>query len=182
MQYSSSSGLSALSPGNRDSMDPIAELLSQLSGVRRATNLGTSHSQLQQLQMQLQLERHSATSAGAAPNLSSRQPFGTDRAPIERVIRRHQQSSQSGHSVTGSSVMSTGQQQVPYVVLMEPSPSPSSLATSAAAVAGQINSLASGGLSINPLSGGQSIAHSRFLLSRYVLTNYSRYANNFNVI
>lgn len=61
MQYnSSSSGLSALSPSSRDSMDPIAELLSQLSGVRRAANLGqSSHSQLQHLQMQLQLDRHS---------------------------------------------------------------------------------------------------------------------------
>ena len=47
---SSGSGTSSL----RESVDPIAELLSQLSGVRRA---GTTSSQLQQLQVQLQLER-----------------------------------------------------------------------------------------------------------------------------
>lgn len=58
------------SGGARDGSDPIAELLSQLSGVRRAQSTGmqgvtTSNSQgthnvssqLQQLQMQLQLER-----------------------------------------------------------------------------------------------------------------------------
>ncbi|KAL3183173.1 hypothetical protein MRX96_006940 [Rhipicephalus microplus] len=35
MQFSSTGGLSALSPSNRDSMDPIAELLSQLSSARQ---------------------------------------------------------------------------------------------------------------------------------------------------
>lgn len=58
------------SGGARDGSDPIAELLSQLSGVRRAQSTGmqgvtTSNSQgthnvssqLQQLQMQLQVER-----------------------------------------------------------------------------------------------------------------------------
>lgn len=53
MHLSSSSGLSALSPSGRESVDPIAELLSQLSGVRR----NPPPSQLQQLQMQIQLER-----------------------------------------------------------------------------------------------------------------------------
>jgi len=55
------------SGGPREGSDPIAELLSQLSGVRRAqsnsvpasSSQGTHNvsSQLQQLQMQLQLER-----------------------------------------------------------------------------------------------------------------------------
>lgn len=54
MHLSSSSGLSALSPSGRESVDPIAELLSQLSGVRRGN---PPPSQLQQLQMQIQLER-----------------------------------------------------------------------------------------------------------------------------
>lgn len=55
------------SGGTRDGSDPIAELLTQLSGVRIAQangpsgsiTRGTSNvsSQLQQLQMQLQLER-----------------------------------------------------------------------------------------------------------------------------
>lgn len=56
MHFSSSSGISSLSPSGRESVDPIAELLSQLSGVRRS---GGAHSsqQLQQLQMQIQMER-----------------------------------------------------------------------------------------------------------------------------
>lgn len=58
MHFSSSSGLSALSPSGRESVDPIAELLSQLSGVRRG---GPPTSQLQQLQMQMQMDRQQAT-------------------------------------------------------------------------------------------------------------------------
>ncbi|MEQ2243607.1 E3 ubiquitin-protein ligase kcmf1 [Ilyodon furcidens] len=65
---SSSSQSSTYTPSNRETMDPIAELLSQLSGVRRATggqinSSGPSASQLQQLQMQLQLERQQAQAA-----------------------------------------------------------------------------------------------------------------------
>ncbi|CAF97188.1 unnamed protein product, partial [Tetraodon nigroviridis] len=65
---SSSSQSSAYTPSNREAMDPIAELLSQLSGVRRAAggqinSSGPSASQLQQLQMQLQLERQQAQAA-----------------------------------------------------------------------------------------------------------------------
>ncbi|XP_041741517.1 E3 ubiquitin-protein ligase KCMF1 isoform X2 [Coregonus clupeaformis] len=61
----SSSQSSSYSPSNREAMDPIAELLSQLSGVRRSAggqlnSSGPSASQLQQLQMQLQLERQQA--------------------------------------------------------------------------------------------------------------------------
>ncbi|KAI6058276.1 E3 ubiquitin-protein ligase KCMF1 [Aix galericulata] len=60
--------LSSYSPSNREAMDPIAELLSQLSGVRRSAggqlnSSGPSASQLQQLQMQLQLERQHAQAA-----------------------------------------------------------------------------------------------------------------------
>uniref|UniRef100_A0A8C2NQ69 E3 ubiquitin-protein ligase KCMF1 n=1 Tax=Capra hircus TaxID=9925 RepID=A0A8C2NQ69_CAPHI len=59
---------SSYSPSNREAMDPIAELLSQLSGVRRSAggqlnSSGPSASQLQQLQMQLQLERQHAQAA-----------------------------------------------------------------------------------------------------------------------
>uniref|UniRef100_A0A8C3AX04 E3 ubiquitin-protein ligase KCMF1 n=1 Tax=Cyclopterus lumpus TaxID=8103 RepID=A0A8C3AX04_CYCLU len=65
---SSSSQSSTYTPSNREAMDPIAELLSQLSGVRRAAggqinSSGPSASQLQQLQMQLQLERQQAQAA-----------------------------------------------------------------------------------------------------------------------
>ncbi|XP_061118678.1 E3 ubiquitin-protein ligase KCMF1-like isoform X1 [Conger conger] len=62
----SSSQSSSYSPSNREAMDPIAELLSQLSGVRRSAQMnssGPSASQLQQLQMQLQLERQQAQAA-----------------------------------------------------------------------------------------------------------------------
>lgn len=55
MQFSSSGGgLSTLLPSGRESVDPIAELLQQLSGVRRGA---PQPSQLQQLQMQIQMER-----------------------------------------------------------------------------------------------------------------------------
>lgn len=50
--------LSGLSPGSRETMDPIAELLSQLSSVRsRAAAAQSVSSQLQQLEMQLQSTR-----------------------------------------------------------------------------------------------------------------------------
>ncbi|XP_068619711.1 E3 ubiquitin-protein ligase Kcmf1 isoform X3 [Battus philenor] len=62
MQFSTSGGISSLSPSSRDAVvDPIAELLSQLSGVRRGAGQPGTPSQLQQLQMQLQLERQQAT-------------------------------------------------------------------------------------------------------------------------
>ncbi|XP_055375065.1 E3 ubiquitin-protein ligase Kcmf1 isoform X2 [Condylostylus longicornis] len=70
MHFSSSSGLSALSPSGRESVDPIAELLSQLSGVRRGA---PQTSQLQQLQMQIQLER---------------QQVSASRQQLERLPRR----------------------------------------------------------------------------------------------
>ncbi|XP_061589262.1 E3 ubiquitin-protein ligase KCMF1 [Cololabis saira] len=76
MHFTSSStgGLTASSqnstygPSNREAMDPIAELLSQLTGVRHAAggqinSPGPSATQLQQLQMQLQLERQQAQAA-----------------------------------------------------------------------------------------------------------------------
>uniref|UniRef100_A0A1A9VDC2 RING-type E3 ubiquitin transferase n=1 Tax=Glossina austeni TaxID=7395 RepID=A0A1A9VDC2_GLOAU len=54
MHFSSSSGLSVLSPSGRESVNPIGELVSQLSGVRRG---GPPTPQLQQLQMQILMER-----------------------------------------------------------------------------------------------------------------------------
>lgn len=50
--------LPTVSPSGRDSVDPIAELLQQLSGARRGI---PQPSQLQQLQMQIQLERQQVT-------------------------------------------------------------------------------------------------------------------------
>uniref|UniRef100_A0A665WG98 RING-type E3 ubiquitin transferase n=1 Tax=Echeneis naucrates TaxID=173247 RepID=A0A665WG98_ECHNA len=64
---STSQSSSQSSTYSREAMDPIAELLSQLSGVRRSAggqlSSGPSASQLQQLQMQLQLERQQAQAA-----------------------------------------------------------------------------------------------------------------------
>ncbi|XP_043247812.1 E3 ubiquitin-protein ligase KCMF1-like isoform X1 [Colletes gigas] len=101
MHFSSSGGLS---PSSRDSGDPITELLSQLSGVRRsgaATGQSLSTpSQLQQLQMQLQLERQQVRAA---------------RQQLERLPRRQAQpigsvsgggtTSIGGHSSTMTSVV-----------------------------------------------------------------------------
>ncbi|XP_054167200.1 E3 ubiquitin-protein ligase KCMF1-like [Oppia nitens] len=161
MAFSSNSGLSSLSPNNRDSMDPIAELLSQLSGVRRAANLGQTHAtpQLQQLQMQLQLDRTSSS----AP---LRQTF--DRAPIERVIRRHQQQSSQQQIQSNSSQSSTAnttQQQLPYVVLMEPNPSPATLAAAAAAVNQNNNNAGTLNVTTGTATSAKS-TNSQFLLSR----------------
>ncbi|GAB6024947.1 hypothetical protein CHUAL_010048 [Chamberlinius hualienensis] len=101
MHFSSSGGLTSLSPGSRDSMDPIAdffisELLSQLSGVRRSGGASPSQttSQLQQLQMQLQLERQQVLNVG--------------RQHLDRVPRRQAQvvGSSSGGGV-GQTLSST---------------------------------------------------------------------------
>lgn len=89
MHFSSSSGLSALSPSGRESVDPIAELLSQLSGVRRG---GPPTSQLQQLQMQIQMERQQVTAT---------------RQQLERLPRRaHQMVSSSNSNATMAEVIS----------------------------------------------------------------------------
>ena len=77
---------------NSREVDPIAELLSQLSGVRRATASSSSSSssqQLQQLQMQLQLERQQAQAGHrssehrtqAAPRSRSGFVFGRSTLP-----------------------------------------------------------------------------------------------------
>lgn len=87
MHFSSSGGLS---PSNREGIDPIAELLSQLSGVRRtgSSQSSSAPSQLQQLQMQLQLERQQVRAA---------------RQQLERLPRRQTQGIGSVNSGGGSS-------------------------------------------------------------------------------
>ncbi|XP_053643714.1 E3 ubiquitin-protein ligase KCMF1 isoform X2 [Cherax quadricarinatus] len=82
-----SSGL--FSPSSRESMDPIAELLSQLSGVRRATaseNNSSAASQLQQLQIQLERQ----------------QVAGQPTSQLERLPRRGGASSSGGVGSGGS--------------------------------------------------------------------------------
>ncbi|XP_074595885.1 potassium channel modulatory factor 1 [Brevipalpus obovatus] len=133
MQFTSTAGLSSFTSANRESMDPIAEILSQLSGVRRAPNLGHSN-QIQQLQMQLQLDR---SSNGPPRQVSSR-------APVDRLMsRRHQQNSNSGQSQLTpksykSSVNGNGPQPLsyPYLSTWDPAGS-SSIAPSSSGVNNQ---------------------------------------------
>lgn len=113
MHFSSSGGgLSALSPSGRESVDPIAELLQQLSSVRRGG--APQPSQLQQLQMQIQLERQQVTAA---------------RQQLERLPRRQQQPVVSsatnatggagGSNATASgSGASTGSQQASSIITL----------------------------------------------------------------
>ncbi|XP_023225590.1 E3 ubiquitin-protein ligase KCMF1-like [Centruroides sculpturatus] len=120
MQFTSS-GLSSLSPSSRESMDPIAELLSQLSGVRRTSNLAqsstasTTTTQLQQLQMQLQLERQQAQAA---------------RQQLDRLPRRQSQigsgmvTGNSGASSGGAVAGSSGAVLSHCTIVLEPTPSP----------------------------------------------------------
>jgi len=70
------SSSTAASLNNRETIDPIAELLSQLSGVRRSAQQSSApvQSQLQLLQQQLQLER---------------QQVQQTRERLERLPRRH---------------------------------------------------------------------------------------------
>ena len=78
-------------------MDPIAELLSQLSGVRRATSgIGSHSAQLQQLQMQLQLERGREAIYATVPSGSS----SGSNAPPHLLATLHPPSSQ-GQSIPG---------------------------------------------------------------------------------
>lgn len=142
MQFSNTSGLSSFTSTNRESMDPIAEILSQLSGVRRPPNLGHTN-QIQQLHMQLQLDR----SASGPPRQASA------RAPMERVIsRRHQQTSstsgqgQLNHGSYKSAVNGSTSQPLSYPYLSTWDPAGSSpMASSSAGSAAQqvITSIAS---------------------------------------
>ncbi|KAL1129584.1 hypothetical protein AAG570_012529 [Ranatra chinensis] len=81
MHFSSSGALASISPSSRENVDPIAELLSQLSGVRRQ---GSTPSQLQHLQMQLQLERQQVRAARQQLERLPRRPGASQQlsAPI----------------------------------------------------------------------------------------------------
>jgi len=86
LQYQTSPGsaLMVLSPGDRDreAMDPIAELLSQLSSVRSHSATAQSiSSQLQQLEMQLHNTRYGSSRLSAADRLSAVLPPDTVAGP-----------------------------------------------------------------------------------------------------
>ncbi|CAH0677779.1 unnamed protein product [Spodoptera exigua] len=110
MQFSTGGGISSLSPSSRDAVvDPIAELLSQLSGVRRGAGQPGTPSQLQQLQMQLQLERQQAT-------FNHRQAA---RQQLERLPRR------AGGATGGASGSAPPPAPQPAVAQPQPQPEPS---------------------------------------------------------
>jgi hypothetical protein len=101
------SSLSSLSPSTREAVDPIAELLNQLSGVRRAT--GSSSSQLQQLQMELQLQRQQAQAhMQTLDRLARRGTQGNhgSSAGSASAASLRQSSSSSGNTGSAGGVMS----------------------------------------------------------------------------
>ncbi|KAL8600554.1 hypothetical protein ACOMHN_005048 [Nucella lapillus] len=80
---SSTNTLTGLSPSGRENMDPIAELLSQLSSVRsRAAAAQSVSSQLQQLEMQLQSTRQQLERMPRRQGEVSKVLTGTATAPI----------------------------------------------------------------------------------------------------
>ena len=95
----------ASSTNARDGIDPITQLLSQLSDVRR---INASSSNGQNGIMQLEIERQSSS----------------NRLPIERIIRRHQQTSQLSSSLGAAHSESISNQQMPYMVLLDSTTSP----------------------------------------------------------
>ncbi|XP_053202355.1 E3 ubiquitin-protein ligase KCMF1-like [Panonychus citri] len=126
LQLHAAPGFSASSGSRGESMDPIAELLSTLSGVRRAANLGQSQSnQIQQLHMQLQQERNAGSGnigslssggsgSGPAADLSN---SGINIHGSGRGSSQRQSSSRSSvsrrHQHTSSSTSGSGQQSSP---------------------------------------------------------------------
>lgn len=92
-------------------MDPIAELLSQLSGVRRSTSNTNTNTptQLQQLQMQLQMERQQVNQA---------------RQQLERLPRRQTQSQTTLREAATASTSSSS------TLLVNPTSSSASASTS----------------------------------------------------
>ncbi|CAL1544013.1 unnamed protein product [Lymnaea stagnalis] len=104
---SGASTLTGLSPSSRENMDPIAELLSQLSSVRsRAAAAQSVSSQLQQLEMQLQSTRSVTNYWGLSPQTLNQDTFlhltgirstsdnsRAERQQLERLPRRQAEAS-----------------------------------------------------------------------------------------
>ncbi|XP_055541686.1 E3 ubiquitin-protein ligase KCMF1 [Wyeomyia smithii] len=160
MHFSSSGGgLSTLSPSGRESVDPIAELLQQLSSVRRGG--APQPSQLQQLQMQIQLERQQVSAA---------------RQQLERLPRRQQQpvvsstaNATGGSNTTGN--VSTSQQSSSIITLNAgsreaPIASSSSLPMVSSGI-GACNIL--GNVSVAAAAAAASQQQSQFLMARFMV-------------
>ena len=134
-QFLNPSGASSTSA--REAIDPIAQLLSQLSDVRRVNNTASTGGQNGLTQFQFERQSNS------------------NRLPIERMIRRHQQSSQLSSSLGSANSEAMSNQQMPYMVLLDPTTSPSVNAN----VHSKSNSV--GGIQLNKIS-------TKYLLSTYV--------------
>lgn len=169
MHFSSSGGgLSALSPSGRESVDPIAELLQQLSSVRRGG--APQPSQLQQLQMQIQLERQQVTAA---------------RQQLERLPRRQQQPVVSsatnatggagGSNASASGSATTSQQASSIITLNATGSRDAPIAPSSS-----LPMVSSGGLAACNILGGVSASaaaataaaaqqQSQFLMARFMV-------------
>lgn len=100
-----SSAQSSSSPSSRETMDPIAELLSQLSGARRSAGHSSTASQLQQLQiMQLQLERQQQQQQQQQGQSSG----GTARQQVERLpVPRRTQGGITGAAAAAAAAASS---------------------------------------------------------------------------
>lgn len=166
MHFSSSGGgLSALSPSGRESVDPIAELLQQLSSVRRGG--APQPSQLQQLQMQIQLERQQVTAA---------------RQQLERLPRRQQQpvvssatNATGGSNASASGSATTSQQASSIITLNATGSRDAPIAPSSS-----LPMVSSGGLAACNILGGVSATaaaaaataaqqQSQFLMARFMV-------------
>lgn len=159
MHFSSSGGgLSTLSPSGRESVDPIAELLQQLSSVRRGG--APQPSQLQQLQMQIQLERQQVTAA---------------RQQLERLPRRQQQpvvssatNATGGSNTTGSA--STCQQSSSILHLSATGPRDAPIAASSSLPMVSSGIGASNILGVSTTATNATCQHlSQFLMARFMV-------------
>ncbi|XP_055692025.1 E3 ubiquitin-protein ligase Kcmf1-like isoform X1 [Lutzomyia longipalpis] len=151
MHFNSSGGLSAMSPSGRDNVDPIAELLSQLSGVRRAPQT----SQLHQLQMQIQLERQQVSAA---------------RAHLERLPRRQAHPVISSSSTTSSNGLTSSGVGVSASSSQQP---PTQAGITVSTLNGRDAPLATASQLLTSSTGSgagaaQSAGQSQFLLARFM--------------
>ncbi|XP_055316412.1 E3 ubiquitin-protein ligase Kcmf1 isoform X2 [Sitodiplosis mosellana] len=164
MHLSSSSGLSALSPSGRESVDPIAELLSQLSGVRRGN---PPPSQLQQLQMQIQLERQQVSAARQQLERLPRRPQPVSSSSASNALNSGSAGASNGIGSTNHSSSNNNNSGRDITITSNPL----LLAAAAAAASSSNSNLGSGsnanGSAMQSNTSNQSNPSNRFLLTRF---------------
>lgn len=175
MHFSSSGALSTLSPSGRESVDPITELLSHLTSVRR----GPQSTQLQQLQMQIQLERQQITAARqqlerlprrqAHPVVSSSSAASsttaTNASTFNGLASGHQQL--NGNASNGISISNFSQ--IPIASSIHGVASSAANGVAGGSQTQQVNA-SSSAASVAAASGGGQAANnqSQFLLARFM--------------